>query len=180
MVDLSRIPPRLLARAAQMPENSNRGAQAALQRALKGRRDVDPAPKAEAPQNATEDVSGTLHVVLPLPPKELSPNARVHWSLRSRLVKAARARATEGARTALHFAGMAPPMWERAYVKMIFYWPDKRRRDASNAAASTKAYEDGIEDAGVIANDEGFSFLPVEMQVDRENPRVEITVTHTP
>ena len=38
---------------------------------------------------------------------------------------------------------------------------------------------DGIADAGVVADDVGLTHEPVQMLVDRKNPRVEITITES-
>lgn len=174
---LDRIPRHLLKRAADLPENAH--ALPALQRALRAK----PAPTPRGPENVRESASSacrdTLHVVLPLPPKELHPNARVHWAKKQRLTREARQRACIAAKDAIGnhrvFQGRAT-WWQRANVKIIFYHPSNRRRDADSALASCKALLDGIADAGVIANDSGFSFLPVQVELDRENPRVEIWI----
>jgi hypothetical protein len=77
-------------------------------------------------------------------------------------------------------------MWGSASVQIIFYAPDKRRRDPDGILSSLKAGIDGLAapthngvGAGIIANDSGFSFLPVQMEVDKERPRVELTLTRT-
>jgi hypothetical protein len=40
-----------------------------------------------------------------------------------------------------------------------------------------KAYQDGIADAGVVENDRVLSAPTVDDRIDRQSPRVEITVT---
>lgn len=89
--------------------------------------------------------SETVKLLLPWPAKELSPNARVHWSRKSRLVKLAR-QAAWGA--VLEARGRTPAIrGERLHLTWTFCPPDRRRRDADNIIASLKASADGIADA---------------------------------
>ena len=119
----------------------------------------------------------TLKVVLPLPSKPLQPNWRGHWAVKSKAVKQARFDSLCAAVAAAWDATLKkfPPM-KSAEVRPTFYFPTKRRRDGSNANASLKAYEDGLEDAGVIENDCGFIWHPPKMLHDKENPRVELLI----
>ena len=110
-------------------------------------------------------------IVLPLPPRELSPNARPHW--------AAKARAVQRYREAAYLSALA----ERpvaplpvARVTSRFFFRTRRRRDRDNLLASLKPAFDGIADARVVANDAGMIHMPVEQYVDRRDPRVEIAV----
>lgn len=86
-----------------------------------------------------------LTVTLPWPDKDLSPNARIHWRRKSRLVKMARQAAwgavLEARRQANAIRG------ERLHLTWVFCPPDRRRRDADNIIASLKAANDGIADA---------------------------------
>ena len=116
----------------------------------------------------------TLRLTLPLPAKALSPNARVHWAHKARVVKEHREFAW-----AIAMLAISPgrkPKWERAEAEATFYWPTRHRRDRDNAAASLKAYWDGIADAGVLADDAGLVHLPVRMEHDAANPRVEVII----
>jgi crossover junction endodeoxyribonuclease RusA len=110
---------------------------------------------------------------LPLPPKALSPNARVHWRPKAAAVAAYR-------RTAKVAGAFVPasqrPAWSEAVAQLTFYLPDRRRRDRDNLAASMKAAFDGLVDAGILADDAGLHHEPVRMEIDRERPRVEITI----
>jgi len=93
-----------------------------------------------------------LRIELPgLPPKELSPNARVHWRKKADETKLYRC--DTGWRAIFAKDGkdwLAPDM---AKVDVTFVVPDKRRRDKTNLAASFKAALDGLVDAGVIKDD---------------------------
>ena len=110
-------------------------------------------------------------IVLPLPPRELSPNARPHW--------AAKARAVKHYREAAYLSSLAErparPM-HAARVTARFFFRNRRRRDRDNLLASLKPAFDGIADARVVANDAGMIHMPVEQYVDRTDPRVEIVV----
>lgn len=91
---------------------------------------------------ASED---SVRLTLPWPDKHLSPNARLHWSRKSRLVKLAR-QAAWGA--VLEARGRAPALrGERLHLTWVFCPPDRRRRDMDNIIGSLKATADGIADA---------------------------------
>lgn len=126
----------------------------------------------------------SFSVRLPLPPVALSPNARVHWG--------AKARATKAYRTACAWAlSFAKPRgWKPVPVEIeIEYRHHKgcggyRPKDEDNAAASVKAAQDAMKDAGIIANDSRkflhwtkFSLLTTKPEVDKAGgPGVFITV----
>ncbi|MCP8465912.1 endodeoxyribonuclease RusA [Pseudomonas sp. ZM23] len=83
-----------------------------------------------------------MTLILPWPPRELSPNARTHWSKKSRVARNYR-------RTCqlLAFAASmkAPPGQIRLILE--FVPPDRRRRDDDNLIAAFKAGRDGLADA---------------------------------
>lgn len=92
-----------------------------------------------------------IRVHLPIPAKQLSPNARCHFMAKARMTKAARATAAAHALAALS----TRPQWKRATVKAVWSFPDARRRDLDNLQASCKAYLDGLVDAGIMEDDRG-------------------------
>ncbi len=112
-------------------------------------------------------------VILRPPPRELSPNARVHPLIRAATVKRYRECARLMALVAL---SRARPQWTQARVTCRFYFARSRRRDRDNLLASMKAAFDGLADAGVVADDVGMVHQEVEVGIDRANPRVEIDV----
>ncbi len=114
-------------------------------------------------------------ITLPLPPRSLSPNARVHWRRRAADTKTYR----EAAHLMTLAAGGRGKRWERAKAQATFYWPINRCRDIRNAEHSLKATYDGIVDAGLIIDDNHnvLTHLPTIFEVDPVNPRVEIRVT---
>ena len=57
------------------------------------------------------------------------------------------------------------------------YFKTLRTPDPGNFMSSLKACEDGIEDAGIIANDRGLWPERPEFFKDAGNPRIEITIT---
>lgn len=111
-------------------------------------------------------------VTLRLPDRRLSPNARVCWQAKSRAVKAYR--------TSAFFIGQCFPMrWKAAEAEATFFFRDKRRRDRDNLLASLKAAFDGIAAAGVVEDDADLTHLPVRVEVDKADPRVEIKIRRT-
>lgn len=85
-------------------------------------------------------VQNTL--VLPWPPKELSPNARVHWAKKSATAKRYRL----ACHVLTRQSGIVAPEGVVSLV-LTFCPPDRRRRDDDNCLSSMKAGRDGIADA---------------------------------
>jgi len=110
-------------------------------------------------------------IVLPLPSRELSPNARPHWAAKARAVR----RYRETAYLSALASRPARPM-RAAKVTARFFFRSRRRRDRDNLLASLKPAFDGLADARVVADDAGMVHMPVEQYVDRRNPRVELVV----
>lgn len=86
-----------------------------------------------------------LAVRLPWPPKELSPNARLHWAKLAR-AKAAY-RQTCGWEVKRHAAAFGAGPHEQLVLTLEFFAPNKRSRDQDNLLASMKAGLDGMADA---------------------------------
>lgn len=81
-----------------------------------------------------------MMVVFPWPPKNLSPNARVHWSK-----KAKSAKAYKLACWALAKEAKLKIDWDGFInVTLEFIPPTNRRRDFDNTLASMKAGLDGL------------------------------------
>lgn len=114
-------------------------------------------------------------ITLPLPPKELSPNARCHWALKAIKVKWYRKTAGYTVLSDCPEVIEDEPM-ESAAVQCVFFFKDKRRRDGDNLLASMKSAFDGLVDAGVFSDDSGLTHLPVVQSKDKDNPRVEIHI----
>jgi crossover junction endodeoxyribonuclease RusA len=85
-----------------------------------------------------------MRVTLPYPDSRLSPNARLHWAQKSKLVKSAR----QAAFVLSRHAGVTPAETVgQIDVSITMYAPDRRARDFDNAIASLKASLDGLADA---------------------------------
>ncbi len=126
------------------------------------------------------DVSSpeTVTVILPIPPRRLSPNC----SFATRGGRFAKMAATRKYRTlakeAVEAACVESGPWERAVATVTFYWPDNRRRDEDNAVASLKAAYDGLVEAGLVVDDDSRHLrreMPI-FAVDKAHPRVEMVI----
>lgn len=85
-----------------------------------------------------------MQIKLPWPPKNLSPNARVHWSKKSSAAKVYRQQCWALAME----AGVQHHDWIGSVdVYIEFYPPDKRRRDDDNLVSSFKSGRDGLANA---------------------------------
>lgn len=82
-------------------------------------------------------------LTLPWPPRVLSPNARVHWAVRSKAAKLYRQACFVLARK----AGWTQAPEGRLHLWIDFYPPTRRSYDDDNLMASFKNARDGIADA---------------------------------
>ena len=85
-----------------------------------------------------------------LPYTELSPNARHHWAVKARAIRASREEIGWLAKVEWHDD---EPMM-RARISYEFQVKDKRHRDLDNLLAMCKPWQDGLIDAGVIFYDD--------------------------
>ena len=81
-------------------------------------------------------------LILPWPPKELSPNFRAHWSNLARAKKAYREACARAARE----QGMRPVKADKLHLSLTFYAPTRRAYDLDNALARMKSGLDGLAD----------------------------------
>ena len=84
-----------------------------------------------------------MEITLPWMPKQLSPNARVHWSVKSKAAKAYRHACymlTKQAKVSIDWDG-------DVHCWIDFYPPDRRSRDDDNMIAAFKSGRDGIAEA---------------------------------
>lgn len=116
----------------------------------------------------------SLTVILPIPSPKLSPNARLHWAQKSKLVREHRLRAMIVARVALDLR--EPPMWGKCRMHVKVFTKTKRRPDPDNFMSMLKSYNDGFADAGVVQNDKDLWPERPEFFTDKFAPRVEITI----
>ena len=124
--------------------------------------------------------------VLALPPRGLSPNARIPRY--SKISRRQRRTSTQqelihGYRTAawaiaVQVTRNSKPRWQCARATATFFFRDCRRRDIRNYEAMLKPAYDGFVDAGVITDDRSGVLMhgETEFKVDRICPRVEIII----
>ena len=127
-----------------------------------------------------------ITITLEMPHKHLSPNSRCHWAQKSKakrdqrktteffflreLTNAAPVKATQ----------LAWRPCKTANVQITVTPPDRRRRDKDNLLASLKAAFDGAQDAGLIADDSGLTYLPIAItEPDKANAGVTLTFIRT-
>src|SRR5262245_46359261 len=103
-----------------------------------------------------EQGASKMTITFPLPPQVLHPNGRTrNHRYRSAMVKKTRKEAAFVARM------QRPPRpYVKATVQATFYMP--RRRDGDGLNAWIKPILDGLQDAGIVANDSGITLLPPE------------------
>lgn len=83
-------------------------------------------------------------ILLPFPPKELSPNARLHWAKTAKAKKSYRMECfIEAKRQGIIKQSTNKPI----KVSLVFYPPDQRKRDWDNMLAAAKSGLDGLADA---------------------------------
>jgi len=138
-----------------------------------------------------EMMKATLTITLGMPPAALFPNARPHYLAKANATKAYRQEAKIAALEAISkqprsFSRMLPFTKGRTYV--TFYIPNKRRDADVWTVQLLKAAWDGLQverkrrnvrtpawiGAGLIVDDRGLSHAPVDVLLDKANPRVEI------
>jgi len=117
----------------------------------------------------------TIWLVLPLPNRALSPNARVNPFAKRAAARKARRLACE----AVERCEIDGLPWTACKVEVYLYHKTNRRRDADNAVAMLKSTYDGIVDAGVVTDD-----TPEKMRRewpkfchDKQQPRMEVVIT---
>lgn len=112
------------------------------------------------------------------PPPGLHPNRR--WKNRyglSRVTDKRRGDSEAVTRSAL--GRKDAPRWGSATVQAHWYFKANRLHDDDNLIAWLKSTCDGIADAGIVANDRGFTHLKPIVGVDAKDPRVVLTITPT-
>src|SRR4051812_11373764 len=106
-----------------------------------------------------------MELRLPWPPKELSQNARVHWSVKARATKSYRKAAWALALA----AKLKAPTEGKIYVQCVFQPPKNwSHGDEDNLLARMKAGFDGIADA-LKVNDSRFHIHPPSIPTLKNN-----------
>lgn len=107
-------------------------------------------------------------IVLPWFSKELNPNHRSHWSVKSRLRRLQKKDA--------YYVALSEPVPEESeqYPLCIkFYPPDNRGRDIDNCIAAIKGALDGIAFAWKV-NDKQFQPITASMEEACEHGKITI------
>ena len=110
-------------------------------------------------------------VTLPWPPKELSPNARLHWAKLAKAKKAYRAECALQAR----IQGVGPAKAQKLHLALVFYPPTRRAFDLDNALARMKSGLDGL--ATVLGIDDSQWSLSIA-KADTVGGMVKVEVRH--
>ena len=117
------------------------------------------------------DGKGCNQVLLPWPPKVLSPNARAHWGVRSKAAKSYRMQCFLFARK----VGLVAPAG-RVLLSLEFLPPNNRRRDDDNLLAAFKAGRDGL--AAALRIDDSLFVSQVQLSADvHPGGAVRVTLT---
>lgn len=114
-------------------------------------------------------------ITLPWPPKQLSPNARVHWAQKARVAKKYKAESI----VLTKIANIELPKTDKLHLFVDFYQPDHRHRDQDNMEAAMKSAYDGIADA-LGVNDSRFIIHPFVKDEIVKDGKVTITITGYP
>lgn len=116
-------------------------------------------------------------IVMPLPSRDLHPNARVHWTRRSKAAK----RAREAGYLLACEAGAKRAEYGPGYLQVWIdvYPPDRRRRDADGLLSALKPVLDGIADA-MGTDDRWFVPHPFVQDEVRKPGEVRIRITADP
>lgn len=121
-----------------------------------------------------------LTVTLPVPNKKLHPNGRGTIMEIARLKAKARWDAKMAGLAAKNESRIKTFPWKRAKIAVIFYLLSNKVFDPDGLRSWLKAYQDGLQDAKIIANDKGFS-MPGEpaVVVVEKNHRVVLAIERT-
>lgn len=113
-----------------------------------------------------------MEIELPFPDKKLSPNARIHWAVRSKAVKKHRewAHATTFHQMVTNKLKRSPFLG-RIKVYASFIPPGNYGYDKDGLASRLKAYQDGIADA-LGVDDKLFDPQPIEILEPSKDSRV--------
>ena len=121
-------------------------------------------------------MSETITVVLPLPNRCLSPNARPNRFQKSAATKKARTTARRETYAILNENPVSPTGFVVLSLRYTAYWKTKgRRKDDTNLIGSCKAYEDGVADA-LFIDDSTWSMEKPVHEYDKDNPRLVIEI----
>lgn len=120
-----------------------------------------------------------ITIILPWPPKALSPNSRGHWSIEYRAKRKARNDAYLFTKAVLGGKESPFSLWNedngKIQVHCLFYPKADYAFDEDGLASRMKAFFDGIAD-GLSVDDRHFRHSMELMPKDKDNPRVEVRI----
>lgn len=118
-------------------------------------------------------------IELPYPAKELSPNSRIHWSIKAKAAKKARSDAFYIVLAAGFDKNTFAGYGHRLHIWIDIYAKTKNYPDADNMLSSLKSALDGIADA-LELNDRRFVPHPFVKNETHKGGRVVIRITKGP
>lgn len=121
-------------------------------------------------------MSQSITITLPLPDGRMSGHAKGGWRNKAALTKTMRYQACV---MAMATGKIPKEAWAPARIDYAFFLASDRRTDEANLIQRCKPYVDGICDSGIILDDNWRVLKTggVAVDIDRDNPRVEITIT---
>ena len=93
---------------------------------------------------STEHKEQCAFVSLPWPPSQLSPNARTHWAAKAKIAGSYKRKCWLAAKSAMARGDLFLPDADKILLALIFFPPDKRKRDDDNLIAAFKSGRDGL------------------------------------
>ena len=83
-----------------------------------------------------------IEITLPWPDKILNPNVKAHWAVKAEVTKEAKKWAYWMTGTEMNWVQLeAIKDW---LLEIVFFPPDKRKRDLDNLHRQCKPYQDGV------------------------------------
>jgi Holliday junction resolvase RusA-like endonuclease len=121
----------------------------------------------------------SIKIVTKIPSAALSPNSRSHWRVKHAASKSSKKVTVNGVQVALALLHETPDglPWHEVELQATYYHNCKRRRDPDNLVALLKYPIDGLVAGGLLVDDDQITLKPVIRLIDKDNPRLEMTVT---
>jgi len=122
-----------------------------------------------------------MRLEFPFPSSDLHAHAKGNWQFKYKPTQAARQLAKFICLDMIN-RNEARPIAGKVLISYAIYVPDNRPRDTCNILQSLKPTIDGIVDSKLIEGDnwQVMTVYNVSVEIDRKNPRVEITLNAVP
>jgi Holliday junction resolvase RusA-like endonuclease len=117
-----------------------------------------------------------ITITVPIPHRATHPNSRPHYMAKANHAKKQRMDAKMAALARAMTQDFKAIPNVKHEVKSKFYFPTSRNRDRDNLISWLKSTFDGIADAKIVENDCLLVSHSVDIDKDKTNPRVEITI----